>query len=127
MILIEQFGISPIPQIIRRYIASGKDVKFLSGVSEEKMMDVLKEYIVSQGGIEGKNIDRVYDTISASEIETMLQTLGRDEVVQKGKNGLDDCMQDATVRTSTVQEATKVVKETVLGKEKVLDGTEQQK
>lgn len=45
----------------------------------------------------------------------------------KGKSGLEDCMQDSTVRTSTEQEATKVVSETVLGKEKTIDETEQQK
>lgn len=119
--------ISPIPQIIRRYIASGKDVKFLSGVSEGQMMNALKKYIDSQSGLQCKNINRVYDTISASEISSILQTLGRNEVVQNGKNGLNDCMQDGTVRISTEQEATRMVKETVLNKEKELDEAEQQK
>ena len=44
-----------------------------------------------------------------------------------GKNGLDDCLDDESLRISTEQEATKVVKETVLGKDKSIEGTEQQK
>ena len=119
--------ISPIPQIIRRYIANGKDVKFLSGVSEGQMVNALKKYIDSQSDLQCKNINRVYDTISASEISSILQTLGRDEVIQDGKNGLNDCMQDGTVRISTEQQASRMVKETVLNKEKELDKAEQQK
>ena len=107
--------------------AEGKDVKFLSGISEGQMMNALKKYIDSQSGLQCKNINRVYDTISASEISSILQTLGRNEVVQDGKNGLNDCMQDGTVRISTEQEATRMVKETVLNKEKELDEAEQQK
>lgn len=44
-----------------------------------------------------------------------------------GKSGFDDCMQDDKVRTSTEQEATNVVIETVRGKEKVFNETEQKK
>lgn len=44
-----------------------------------------------------------------------------------GKSGLDDCMQDDIVRTSSEQEAVNVVRDTVLGKEKVLDEREQKK
>ena len=90
-------------------------------------MKALKKYIDSQSGLQCKNINRVYDTISASEISSILQTLGKNEVVQDGKNGLNDCMQDGTVRISTEQEATRMVKETVLNKEKELDEAEQQK
>ena len=90
-------------------------------------MNALKKYIDSQSALQCKNINRVYDTISASEISSILQTLGRNEVVQNGKNGLNDCMQDGTVRISTEQEATRMVKETVLNKEKELDEAEQQK
>ena len=110
---------------IRRYIASGKDVKFLSGVSEGQMMNALKKYIDSQSDLQCKNINRVYDTISASEISSILQTVGRNEVVQDGKNGLNDCMQDETLRISAEQEATRMVKEPVLNKEKELDKAEQ--
>ena len=119
--------ISTIPQLIRRYIASGKDVKFLSGVSEEQMMNALKEYIDTQSGLECRNIDRVYDTISVSEITNILQTLGKNKVVQGGKNGVSDCIQDRKVRISMEQEAIRIVKEAILNEEKVLDETEQQK
>ena len=119
--------ISPIPQLIRRYIASGKDVKFLSGVSEEQMMNALKEYIDTQSDLECRNIDRVYDTISVSEITNILQTLGKNKVVQGGKNGVSDCIQDRKVRISMEQEAIRIVKEAILNEEKVLDETEQQK
>lgn len=118
--------ISPIPQIIRRYIASGKNIKFLSGISEEQIMTVLNEHISAHSEFEVKNIDRVYDKLSVSEIETILQRLEKNEVTQDGKNGLDDCIQDSEVRIFTVQEATSVVKKAVIDKEKILDETSQQ-
>ena len=119
--------ISPIPQIIRRYIASGQDVKFLAGVSEAQMINALKKYIDSKTDIREENIDRLYDKISVDEIQTILHTLGKNKIIQDGKNGLDDIMQDRTVRTSIVQKATKMVKENILNKGKILDTSEQQK
>ena len=47
--------------------------------------------------------------------------------VQNEKSGLDDCMKDSTVRISNTQEATRVVKEEVLGKDRVIDENAQQK
>ena len=119
--------ISPIPQIIRRYIASGQDVKFLAGVSETQMINALKKYIDSKTDIREENIDKLYDKISVDEIQTILHTLGKNKIIQDGKNGLDDIMQDRTVRTSIVQKATKMVKENILNKGKILDTSEQQK
>lgn len=113
MILIELLGISPISQIIRRYIANGKDVKFLSGKSEEQMINALEEYINLQSNLKGKNIDRVYDSISADEIDIILKTLEKDI---EGKEGFYDCMQDDNVRISMEKEITKIVKESVLDK-----------
>ncbi len=43
------------------------------------------------------------------------------------KNGLKDCMTDKSLSASSAQEATKVVKKTVLDKEKLIEETEQQK
>lgn len=117
MIQIEHLGISPIPQLLRRYMASGKDVKFLSGISEEKMMNALAEYISLQGSMDGKNIDRAYDAISANELESIFQIIERNQSMQEGKSGLEDCMQDSRVRISTEQEVTKGVKNAVLGEE----------
>jgi hypothetical protein len=71
--------ISPIPQLIRRYIASGKNAEFLSGITEKQMMNALQEYINSQSRFNGKNIDRVYDKISASDIANILQTLEKNK------------------------------------------------
>lgn len=45
----------------------------------------------------------------------------------KGKNGLEDCLEDDSLRKSTVEEARKVVKETVLGREETLEEIEQTK
>ena len=45
----------------------------------------------------------------------------------KEKSGLDDCMKDSALRTSNTQEATRVVKEEVLGKDSVIDENTQQK
>ena len=69
----------------------------------------------------------MYDTISVSEITNILQTLGKNKVVQGGKNGLSDCIQDRKVRISMEQEAIRIVKEAILNEEKILDETEQQK
>ncbi len=77
--------------------------------------------------MDDKNLDRVYDGLSADEIETIFKTLERTKEMQKGKNGLDDCMQDSAVRTTTEQQATKTVKEAVLSKGRKLDENEQQK
>lgn len=50
-----------------------------------------------------------------------------EKFLSKGKSGIDDCMQDEQLRFSTEQEATKVVKEAILGKEKLVDKTVQEK
>ena len=45
----------------------------------------------------------------------------------KEKSGLDDCMKDSALRISNTQEATRVVKEEVFGKDRVIDENAQQK
>lgn len=69
--------ISPIPQLIRRYIASGNSTELLRGVSEGQMMQSLQKYIGSKADLRGKNIFRVYDNLSASEISSILQMAKR--------------------------------------------------
>lgn len=114
--------ISPVPQIIRRYIASGKDLSLLSGISEEQIRVAMDSYT---SNISTRNIDRVYDELSAHEIDSILKLIEKVKEAPKGKSGLEDCLDDDSLRISVEQEATKVVKETALGKEKTLEETEQ--
>lgn len=61
---------------------------------------------------------------------SILQTeQAKNRIIQRstGKNGLEDCLDDENLRISTEQKATKVVKETVIGKEKTIEETEQTK
>lgn len=116
--------ISPVHQIIRRYIASGKDLSLLSGISEEQIRVAMDSYT---SNISTRNIDRVYDELSAYEIDSILKSIEKVKEATEGKSGLEDCLHDDSLRISVEQEATKVVKETALGQEKTLEETEQQK
>lgn len=69
--------ISPIPQLVRRYIANGNSTELLRGVSEGQIMQSLQDYIDSKVDSRGKNIFRVYDDLSASEISIILQMAKR--------------------------------------------------
>lgn len=102
----------------------GKDLSLLSGVSEEQIRTAIDRYTSNSNTT---NIDRVYDELSADEIDKIFKLIEKSKETLIGKNGLEDCLDDESLRISTEQEATKVVKETVLGKEKSIDETEQQK
>ena len=102
----------------------GKDLSLLSGVSEEQIRTAIDRYT---SNLNTKNIDRVYDELSSDEIDTIFRSIERNKEMLDGKNGLEDCLEDETLRTSTEQEATKVVKYTVLRKEKSIKETEQQR
>lgn len=102
----------------------GKDLSLLSGVSEEQIRTAIDRYT---SNLNTKNIDRVYDELSSDEIDTIFRSIERNKEMLDGKNGLEDCLEDETLRTSTEQEATKVVKDTVLRKEKSIKETEQQR
>ncbi len=119
-------SISPVPQLIRRYIASGKDVSLLSGVPEEKIREVLDEYI---GNLISRNIDRLYDELSADEIEKMIIE-AKDKLIEGAekwraeieknneyelnkeehkKSGQDDCLNDNSLRIIEEQKAEKEI------------------
>ena len=102
----------------------GKDLSLLSGVTEEQIRTAINIYTSS---LSARNIDRVYDELSSDEIDTIFRTIEKTKETPNGKSGLEDCLDDESLRISTEQEATKVVKETVLGKEKSIEETEQQK
>lgn len=102
----------------------GKDLSLLSGVSEEQIRIAIDRYTSNSSD---RNIDRVYDELSVDEIDTILKSIEKSKETPNGKSGLEDCLDDENLRISTEQEATKVVKETVLGKEKSIEETEQQK
>lgn len=102
----------------------GKDLSLLSGVSEEQIRTAIGRYTSNSSD---RNIDRVYDELSANEIDTIFKSIEKSKETPNGKNGLEDCLDDEKLRISAEQEATKVVKETVVGKEKSIEETEQQK
>lgn len=93
-------------------------------MSESQIKTALDSYTSS---FSDRNIDRVYDELSADDIDTVFKSIEKNKEMLDGKNGLEDCLEDETLRTSTEQEATKVVKDTVLGNEKSIEETEQQK
>lgn len=96
----------------------------------DEYLQKMEEYVTD---IFSKRMETGLDKDKSEQINyfcSRLQTKEAKDRLQRkinGKSGLDDCMKDDTVRTSTAQKATKFIKETVLGKEKVLDETEQQK
>ena len=102
----------------------GKNLSIFSGVSEEQIRSAIDKYTRD---LSDRNIDRVYDELSSDEIDTIFRTIEKTKETPNGKSGLEDCLDDESLRISTEQEATKVVKETVLGKEESIEETEQQK
>lgn len=118
--------ISPIPQLVRRCIAAGYDMRFLEEKLPKDMIGIFQKH-TEKDKLVGENIDRVYDEMSADDIYAEFQKLREKEIIQEGKNGLVDCMKDDKVRVSTEQDAAKTVKEAILGKEKLVDKTAQEK
>jgi hypothetical protein len=102
----------------------GKDLSLLSGVSEKQIRAEIDRYTSNSNN---RNIDRVYDELSANEIDTIFKSIEKTKETLNGKSGLEDCLEDGSLRISTEQEATRVVKETVPDKEEIIDETEQQK
>lgn len=90
----------------------------LSGVSENQIKMALDSYTSS---LNDRNIDRVYDELSVENIDTIFKSIESSK--EKGKSGLEDCLDDENLRISTEQEATRAVKENVLGKEKMKEET----
>ena len=102
----------------------GKDLSLLSGVSEKQIRTAIDRYTSI---LSDRNIDRVYDELSVDEIDTIFGTIEKTKETPDGKNGLEDCLDDESLRISKEQEATKVVKDAVLGKEQSIEEIEQQK
>ncbi len=102
----------------------GNDLSLLSKVTEGQIRSAIDKYTRD---LSDRNIDRVYDELSSDEIDTIFRTIEKTKETPNGKSGLEDCLDDESLRISTEQEATKVVKDTVLGKEKSIEETEQQK
>lgn len=63
----------------------------------------------------------MYDELSADDIDTVFKSI--ESTKKKGKSGLEDCLDDEKLRISKEQEATRIVKENVLGKEKTKEET----
>ena len=102
----------------------GKDLSLLSGVSEEQIRIAIDRYTSNTNT---KNIDRVYDEFSSDEIDTIFRSIEKTKEILDGKRGLEDCLGDGTLRISTEQEVTKVVKDTVFGNEKSIEEIGQQR
>lgn len=97
----------------------GKNLSLLSGVSESQIKTALDSYTSS---FSDRNIDRVYDELSADDIDTVFKSI--EMLNEKGKSGLEDCLDDESLKISTEQEATRIVREIVLGKDKMKEKME---
>ena len=97
----------------------GRNLSLLSGVSESQIKTALDSYTSS---FSDRNIDRVYDELSADDIDTVFKSI--EMLNEKGKSGLEDCLDDESLKISTEQEATRIVRESVLGKDKMKEEME---
>ena len=99
----------------------GKNLSLLSGVSEEQIRTAINRYTSNSNT---KNIDRVYDELSSDEIDTIFRSIEKNKEMLDGKRGLEDCLDDESLKISTEQEATRIVRESVLGKDKMKEEME---
>ncbi len=99
----------------------GKNLSLLSGVSEEQIRTAIDRYTSNSNT---KNIDRVYDELSSDEIDTIFRSIEKNKEMLDGKRGLEDCLDDESLKISTEQEATRIVRESVLGKDKMKEEME---
>ena len=99
----------------------GKNLSLLSGVSEEQIRTAIDRYTSNSNN---KNIDRVYDELSSDEIDTIFRSIEKNKEMLDGKRGLEDCLDDESLKISTEQEATRIVRESVLGKDKMKEEME---
>lgn len=99
----------------------GKNLSLLSGVSEEQIRTAIDRYTSNSNT---KNIDRVYDELSSDEIDTIFRSIEKNKEMLDGKSGLEDCLDDESLKISTEQEATRIVRESVLGKDKMKEKME---
>ena len=99
----------------------GKNLSLLSGVSEEQIRTAIDRYTSNSNT---KNIDRVYDELSSDEIDTIFRSIEKNKEMLYGKSGLEDCLDDESLKISTEQEATRIVRESVLGKDKMKEKME---
>ena len=90
-------------------------------MSESQIKTALDSYTSS---LSDRNIDRVYDELSSDEIDTIFRSIEKKKEMLDGKNGLEDCLDDESLRISKEQEATRIVRENVLGKDKMKEETE---
>ena len=88
-------------------------------MSESQIKTALDSYTSS---LSDRNIDRVYDELSSDEIDTIFRSI--EMLNEKGKSGLEDCLDDESLKISTEQEATRIVRESVLGKDKMKEEME---
>ena len=88
-------------------------------MSESQIKTALDSYTSS---FSDRNIDRVYDELSADDIDTVFKSI--EMLNEKGKSGLEDCLDDESLKISTEQEATRIVRESVLGKDKMKEEME---
>lgn len=90
-------------------------------MSESQIKTALDSYTSS---LSDRNIDRVYDELSSDEIDMIFRSIEKNKEMLDGKNGLEDCLDDESLRISKEQEATRIVRENVLGKDKMKEETE---
>lgn len=99
----------------------GKDLSILYGLSEKQIRIAIDRYT---SNLATENIDRIYDNLLADEIDEIFRII-RKKSEHSEKSGLDDCLEDSSLRTSGVQEATKMVKDAVIGNKNLETGKDQ--
>ena len=119
--MVEQVVLVLFIKLYEDILQVGKDLSLLSGVSEEQIRTAIDRYT---SNLNTRNIDRVYDELSANEIDTIFKSIEKSKETFNGKSGFDDCMQDAEARFSTEEGATKTVKKAVLNINEVLNVNE---
>ena len=83
----------------------GKDLSLLSGLTEKQIKTAIDSFI----SLDNTNIYRAYDELSVDEIDSIFKSIEKSKETSKGKNGIEDCLNDNSLKISTEQEATKVV------------------
>ena len=80
-------------------------------MTEKQIRTAIDSYI---GNLDNVNLYRAYDKLSIDEIGSIFNSIKKLDETSKGKNGIEDCLDDYSLTTSKEQEATEVVRETVL-------------
>lgn len=88
----------------------GKNLSLLSGTTEEQIRTAIDIYTSNLSAI---NMDRLYDELSADDIDIIFKLIEKTKETIALKNGLEDCLSTESLIISAEQSATKVFKSEV--------------